>query len=66
MKFLRNLSLMASVVCFLFVVGCGAKKDSGNTEAAEEEMVEEATETIEEAVETVDSLATEAVDSLAN
>lgn len=66
MYFLRKISLMVFASCFLFAVGCSTKKDSGSTEAATEEMVEETTETIEEAVEAIDSVATEVIDSLAN
>ncbi len=70
MKFLRNLSLIAAAMSFLFVVGCGAQGSSSSTEEApaEEAMeaVEEATEEVvdaaDEVMETVDSLATEAVE----
>lgn len=73
MKFLRNLSLIAAAMSFLFVVGCGSKGSSESTEEAPmeeateavEEAAEEATDMAEEAMEAVDSLATEAVDSVA-
>jgi len=68
MKFLRNLSLIASAICFLFVVGCGSQGSSASTEEApaEEAPAEEATDMVEEVIEAVDSLATEAVDSVAS
>ncbi|SMD32944.1 hypothetical protein SAMN04488029_1305 [Reichenbachiella faecimaris] len=73
MKFLRNLSLIAAAMSFLFVVGCGSKGSSESTEEAPmeeateavEEAAEEATDMAEEAMEAVDSLATEAMDSVA-
>lgn len=73
MKFLRNLSLIAAAMSFLFVVGCGSKGSSESTEEAPmeeatdmaEEAAEEATDMAEEEMEAVDSLATEAVDSVA-
>ncbi|WP_420582990.1 hypothetical protein [Reichenbachiella sp.] len=68
MKFLRNLSLIAAAMSFLFVTGCGSTSSSESTEEApmEEatEAVEEVSDMAEEAVETVDSLATEAVEAV--
>ncbi|WP_422360071.1 hypothetical protein [Reichenbachiella sp.] len=72
MKFLRNLSLIAAAMSFLFVVGCGSKSSSESTEEAPmeeateavEEAVEETTDMAEEAMEAVDSLATEAVEAV--
>ncbi|UXX79525.1 hypothetical protein N7E81_00170 [Reichenbachiella carrageenanivorans] len=74
MKFLKNLSLIAAAMCFLFVAGCGAKSTSTESEEtvveetteAVEEVTEEATEMADEAMESIDSLATEAVDSVAS
>ncbi len=73
MKFLRNLSLIAVTMCFLFVVGCGSQSSSTGKETATEEAVEttemEATEeeapSVDGTVIEAEDMATEATDSIA-
>lgn len=73
MKFLKNLSLIAAAMCFLFVTSCGSKSSSTEeapameeeAPAMEEESMEADTTMMEEDTMEADSTMMEEADSVA-